>query len=78
MKERVKKLRKVFFVRRNGEIKKKNQGEEEGEQCQWRKKNLMEDEAKRKRERQRSWGGGGEISAPTHLNSANAKSTQSN
>ena len=26
MKERVKKLRKVFFVRRNGEIKKKNQG----------------------------------------------------
>ena len=58
MKERVKKLRKVFFVRRNGEIKKKNQGEEEGEQCQWRKKKLMEDEAKRKRERQRSWGGG--------------------
>ena len=24
-------VRKVFFVRRNGEMKKKNQGEEEGE-----------------------------------------------
>ena len=52
----------MFFVRRNGEIKKKNQGEEEGEQCQWRKKKLIEDEAKRKRERQGS--GGAKISAP--------------
>ena len=34
----------------------------------------MEDEAKRKRERQRS--GGAKISAPTHLNSTKVESTQ--
>ena len=35
---RLRSLKKVFFVRRNGEMKKKNQGEEEGEWCQWRKR----------------------------------------
>ena len=58
-------LEKCFFVRRNGEIKKKNQREEEGEQCQWRKKKLMEDEAKRKRDT-RKWGGGGAKFRPPH------------
>ena len=28
---RIKKLRKVFFMRRNGEMKKKNRGKEESE-----------------------------------------------
>ena len=55
----------MFFVRRNSEIKKKNQGEEEGESMEEEK--LMEDEAKRKRERQRS--GGAKISPP-YLNLA--------
>ena len=60
-------LEKCFFVRRNGEIKKKNQREEEGEQCQWRNKKLMEDEAKTKRERQGSGGGGGQNFGPHTL-----------
>ena len=30
---KLEKLRKVFFYRRNGERKKKKQGEDEGEKC---------------------------------------------
>ena len=37
---------------------------------------LMKDEAKKQKERDKEVVG--QISAPTHLNSANAKSTQSN